>query len=242
LGGQGLAWSLNAALDNFATLPGYLLFGAALGLFYKWIDWLMRLLFSDYTPSTDREGPGALGLRALGRGVLAGLIGGLLFSLIMFQIGFLPAVANLVGSSSPITGFLVHLGIAILIGISYALLFRRHSYDISSALGWGLSFGFFWWIMGPLTLMPALLGLGLQWTLDAATIAFPNLIGHLAYGAGLGITYYILEARYSPWWITRTQLQEERIANQLEQLSTSAPALWTLTLMIALTIPILLGM
>lgn len=242
LGGKGLAWSLTATLDNFATLPGYLLFGAVLGFFYRWIGWVRRLLFSDYIPSANQEGPGALGLRALGRGVLAGIIGGLLFSVVMVQIGFLPAVASLVGSSSMITGFLVHLVIANIIGVTYAFLFRRHSFDISSALGWGLSYGFVWWILGPLTLMPILLGVGLQWTLDAATAAFPNLIGHLAYGSGLGITFYILEARYNPWWITRTQIQEERSVRHLEQLTTSAPALWTLTLMIALTIPILLGM
>lgn len=163
LSGDGLDWSLAAAQVDFATLPAYFLFGAALALFYQWLHGLMRLLFVDDIGSLDQEGVGTQGLRALGRGAVAGLIGGLLFTFVMLQIGFLPSVARLVGSASVTTGFIVHLVIANLIGMSYGLLFRRQSYDVGSALGWGVSYGFFWWILGPLTLMPFLQGSTPQW-------------------------------------------------------------------------------
>ena len=107
----------------------------------------MRGLFSDAISRHDDEGVRTQGARAVGRGALAGLVGGLLFTVVMLQIGFLPSVAGLIGSTSALTGFLVHLIIANLIGISYGFLFRRQSYDVGSALGWGVSFGFFWWIL-----------------------------------------------------------------------------------------------
>ena len=226
--GAGLPWSLDEVRVSFTTLPGYLLFGAALALFYQWLGALVHLLFSDYVGGSEEEGVGTQGLRIVGQSMLAGLVGSLLFSLVMLQIGFLPNVANLIGATSAVAGFFVHLGIAVLIGTSYGVLFRRQSYDVGSALGWGVSYGFFWSILGPLTLMPVILGTAPQWTVEAVATTFPNLIGHLAYGAGLGVIFYLLEARYSPWWIPRRQAEVVRVAHQKEQVLTSAPALWTL--------------
>jgi uncharacterized membrane protein YagU involved in acid resistance len=240
-GGAELAWSLEEVQAVFATLPGYLLFGAAVALFYQWLGGLVNLLFSDIIGDTSDEGVGTQGLRIVGRSVLAGLVGGLLFSLVMFQIGFLNSVADLVGATSPVVGFFVHLGISILIGTSYGVLFHRQTYDVGSALGWGVSYGFFWSILGPVTLMPVFLGSVPQWTVGAVASAFPNLIGHLAYGAGLGVIFYLLEARFSPWWIPRRQAQAMRVARQKEQVLTSAPAMWTLLVAIGLTLPVLLG-
>ena len=122
--------------------------------------------------------------------MLGGLVGGLLFSLIMLQTDFLPSVADLLGATSEVGGFFVHLAIAQLVGASYGLLFRQQSYGIGSALGWGVSYGFFWSIFGPLTLMPVFLGSTPQWTAEAVAGVYPSLIGHLVYGAGLGVTFY----------------------------------------------------
>ena len=159
----------------------------------------------------------------------------------MVQTGFLTNVASLIRVTSPATGLFVHLVIANIVGASYGLLFRRQSYDVGSALGWGVSYGFIWWILGPLTLMPVFLGTTPEWTADAAASVFPNLIGHLGYGAGLGITFYLMEARYNPWWIPRRQAEVARVERRKEEVMTSAPALWTLVVVISLTLPVLLS-
>ena len=242
LSGSGLSWSIDQVRADFATLPGFILFGSVLALLYQWFHRLVQILLSEDAGDRRQEGPGVQTLRALGRGALAGLVGGGIFTFVMLQIGFLPDVASLVGSSSPRTGLLVHFIIAILIGMSYGLLFRRQSFDLSSALGWGLSYGFIWWILGALTLMPVFLGGNPQWTAPGAALAFPALVGHLGYGAGLGLTFYLLEARDRPWWLSRSDSEAERIARQKEQILTSAPAIWVLVVMIALTLPVLLGM
>jgi uncharacterized membrane protein YagU involved in acid resistance len=122
-----------------------------------------------------------------------------------------------------------------------ALLFRRQSYDLASALGWGVSYGFVWWVLGPLTLFPLLLGTAPDWTVGVAGALTAPLVGHIAYGAFLGITYYRLEARFSLWWIPREVAGAARVTRRRDQALTSAPALWALTSVIGLTLPPLLG-
>ncbi|MCI0344996.1 MAG: hypothetical protein L0221_06050 [Chloroflexi bacterium] len=240
LGGDGLAWAPAAAREAFPALPGTILLGAATALIYHWLSRLARLFFSDRLDDPSPDG-GSWGLRAVGRGAAAGLVGGLLFTLVMVQIGFLPTVARLVGSDSELVGLIVHLVIAEIVGVSFGVLFRRQAFDPTAAIGWGVSYGFVWWVLGPLTLAPVILGLTPAWTVDAAGAAFPGLIGHLAYGAGLGLTFHALEARYSPWWITRTETEVARMAGRRAEATSAGPAVWALLVMLSILLPIVLA-
>jgi uncharacterized membrane protein YagU involved in acid resistance len=158
LSGEGLGWSVAEARAGFSALPAYLLFGTALGLGFAALTAVVDGLLSDRARTHDREGPASRSLRAVGQGAVAGLAGGALFTVVMVVTGYLPTVARLVGSDSQVTGVAVHLVISFLIGASYGLLFRRQSYDDGSALGWGVAYGFVWWFLGALTLLPILLG------------------------------------------------------------------------------------
>ena len=239
LRGEGLNWSISDARSTFPALPGTILFGAAMALTYHWLGRLARLFLSDDVGSQSPDG-GAWGPRAVVRGAAAGLVGGFLFTLVMVQIGFLPTVARLVGSDSEFVGLVVHFVIAEIVGVSYGVLFRRQAFDPAAAIGWGVSYGFVWWLLGPLTLAPVILGVAPAWTVDAAAAAFPSLIGHLAYGAGLGLAFYTLEARYSPWWISRTQAEAARIAWRRADATSAGPALWALLVLVAIALPIVL--
>jgi uncharacterized membrane protein YagU involved in acid resistance len=163
------------------------------------------------------------------------------FTAVMLQIGYLPTVARLAGSTSLGAGLVVHLLISVFLGASYGLLFRRRSYDVGSALGWGVSYGLFWWVLGALTLLPVLLGGSPQWDADAVAATFPSLVGHLAYGAALGVAYFHLEARVSPWWLARTQAEADRAGLRRRETLTAAPALWSLLVLVALTVPLLVA-
>ncbi len=218
-----------------------LLAGSAIALWHRWLGQLWRVLFSDPASKDEQdEGIGVRGLRAAAQGALAGLVGGLLFAVVRAQLGLLPAVAGLVGGRSAATGLVVHLVVAVLIGALYGLSFRQQTYDAASALGWGLTYGFFWWVLGGLTLLPVALGGEPQWTAAAVTAAFPTLMGHLVYGAAVGATLFVLEARSGPWWLTRTEVEARRVARRREGLR-GAPAVWALVIVIALTIPIVLA-
>ncbi len=239
--GTGLAWSLEEVRGAFATFPGYVLFlGAGTSLGHSWLTKAQRSLFSDVRRDAWLEGAGTRGLQAIGWGSLAGLIGGLFFTIVMVGIDFLPTVASLLGSSSRVTGFIVHLAIADVIGVSYGLAFRRTSYDATSALGWGVTYGVLWWLLGPLTLLPLLLGSPPTWSAAAAVAAFPALVGHLVYGAALGLVFYRIEVLHNPWWVTRSAAEAARTAQRREQMLGAAPALWALAAVVALTLPLIL--
>jgi uncharacterized membrane protein YagU involved in acid resistance len=242
LRGAGLHWNLDQTRAAFTLLPPLLLGGVATAVGYQWLDRLAHLLFSEMRGRTDEEGIGTEGLRALGWGALAGLAGGVLFTVIMARAGSPTAVSALIGRRSPLAGFVIQLIIADLIGVTYGLLFRRQSFDAGSALGWGVSYGFFWWVLGALTLQPLWLGAPPQWTVEGGSALFGSLIGHLAYGAGLGLAFHSLEARHSPWWVPRTRAEEARVARRKDQLLTAAPALWALVVVIALALPVILSM
>jgi uncharacterized membrane protein YagU involved in acid resistance len=236
-----LEWSHPAVAATVDRLPTYLLLGAGIAVVFTWLDSLGRWLFIDDVTMLRAASPGAWGLRATGYGALAGLAGGGVFTVVMVLVNELPTVAKIVGAHAAVAGLVVHLVIAQLIGVSYAVLFRRRSFDLASGIGWGVCYGFFWWTLGDLTLLPALTG-GVP-KFDAATIAaeFPSLVGHLAYGAALGALYYRLEERINPWWFARSEAEAQRVAALRDQTLGAAPALWGFTVLIALTIPIIIS-
>ncbi|WP_251041971.1 hypothetical protein [Arthrobacter sp. ISL-30] len=139
---------------------------------------------SHATAYPSRALPGTWG-RRLVAGLVGGLAGGLVFGAIMAATGMLPMVASLVGSSSPLVGFGVHLVISVLIGLGLTLPFARLLSGYGRSLLVGLAYGALWWILGPLVIMPAMLGMPL-FVMDG--MALMSLVGHLAYGVILALT------------------------------------------------------
>ena len=236
-----LDWSHRAAAADIHLLPPYVLLGAGIAVLSTWLSTLSRLLFVDDIRMVRAEAAGKRGLRALGYGALSGIAGGLVFTVVMVAVGELPLVARMIGTSSPIAGFVVHMVIAQILGISYALLFRRSSFDFTSGIGWGLSYGFFWWVLGNDTLLPLFTGGSIDWSAAGLAAGFPSLVGHLGYGAALGAVYHRLETRANPWWLTRSKVDAERTVARREQIRGAAPAMWVFTVLIALIIPVLVG-
>ena len=130
-------------------------------------------------------------------GAYGGLAGGVVFGAMMALMGMLPMIGQMVGHPSAVTGFLAHLVISALIGASFAVLFRRFLHGLSGGLGYGLVYGGAWWFLGPLTLMPLMMGMGLgvNWNAAAAAQMLPSLGGHLIYGAILGLSYAWLQRK-----------------------------------------------
>src|SRR4029453_8413932 len=105
-------------------------------------------------------------------------------------------------------------------------------------IGWGICWGFLWWFLGALTLLPIWTGGTPQWTAAAAAAAFPSLIGHICYGAALGAVFYTLEARYSPWWMRADvpSTVREQLSRHRSQLAGSAPGAWASVTLIMVTL------
>lgn len=132
-------------------------------------------------------------------GLYGGLVGGVVFGAMMGMMGMLPMIGAMAGFESAAWGFVVHMAIASFIGVTFALLFGGVIHGTGGSALYGLLYGLVWWVLGPLTLMPLFMGMGVTWTAAAATSQLPSLVGHLVYGVALGITYGLREHGAEHW-------------------------------------------
>ncbi len=130
-----------------------------------------------------------MSVTSIKHGVYSGLTGGVVFGAMMAMMGMLPMIGNMVGIPSAWVGFFVHMLISATIGGTYAVLVTASG--LRGGVASGLAYGVAWWILGPLTLMPFFMGMGLgvNWNVAAAGQAMPSLVGHLIFGGILGVTY-----------------------------------------------------
>ena len=130
-------------------------------------------------------------------GAYGGVAGGLIFGAMMGMMGMLPMIGSMVGQPTAAVGFVVHMVNSAIIGAGFAVVLGRFVSGTRSGVGTGLAYGVAWWILGPLTLMPLFMGMGLgvNWNAAAATAMLPSLVGHLMFGSILGLAYTWLRYR-----------------------------------------------
>ena len=130
-----------------------------------------------------------MSIKIIKRGAYAGVAGGVPFGMMMGMMGMLPMIGMMVGSPSAVAGFGVHIGISAVIGIGFAIVVSRLVSGAIGTIGAGVAYGAAWWVLGPLTLMPLFMGMGLgaNWNAQAFVSAMPSLMGHLVFGAVLGL-------------------------------------------------------
>jgi uncharacterized membrane protein YagU involved in acid resistance len=131
--------------------------------------------------------------RALVGGGLAGVVGGWAFGKWMAHVHFFPLIAGLVHSTSASVGMTLHFTIAIVIGASFGLLFQREIRGLGSSMGYGAAYGVVWWLIGPLTALPALTHRSIDWTAAHASTEFAPLVGHIIYGLIIGVIYGVVD-------------------------------------------------
>jgi hypothetical protein len=131
-------------------------------------------------------------------GVVGGIVGGLVFGVMMAMMGMLPMVAMVVGSESATIGFLYHMFNSVVIGALFGLIFGGLSHTYGQGAAWGLLYGIIWWVLGPLVLMPLMLGMGLQFGMALAPPMLMSLGGHLIYGLLTGLVYVGYVSRAQP--------------------------------------------
>ncbi|MDP9315728.1 MAG: hypothetical protein M3R24_33515, partial [Chloroflexota bacterium] len=81
---------------------------------------------------------------------------------------------------------IIHLLISAFIGATFGVIFGGASTSYGRALAFGLLYGAIWWVLGPLVVMPAMMGMPLFMINDMTLM---SLVGHLIFGASLGLVY-----------------------------------------------------
>ena len=124
-------------------------------------------------------------------GAGSGLAGGLVFGMMMAKMGMLPMIGSMIGSPTAAAGWAMHLMISAFIGTSFAVIMGWLVTGRVSSLVFAPMYGAAWWLLGPLTLMPLMMGMGLgvNWNLEAAQAMLPSLMGHMIFGVVKGLTY-----------------------------------------------------
>jgi hypothetical protein len=140
-------------------------------------------------------------------GIVGGLIAGVVFGLMMQmmmaptptggQMPMMAMVAQVVRSDSVVVGWLYHLFNSAVIGAIFGWLLGSRAHSYWSGLGWGALYGLAWWVLGGLVLMPVLLGMPVFAPVMMAAmwpVALGSLVGHLLYGAILGLSFVWLHS------------------------------------------------
>ncbi len=154
-------------------------------------------------------------------GALAGLISGFIFGIMMqmmaaptpdgTKVPMMAMVAQVVGSSSLMVGWLYHLFNSALIGALFGwLLGARVADRMGPAAALGAGYGVFWWVLGGLILMPLALGMPAFAPLrmePMLPVAMGSLMGHILYGAVLSAGFVWLRGTAG-----RSQVRAERHA------------------------------
>jgi uncharacterized membrane protein YagU involved in acid resistance len=186
--------------SRFPALAAHLLcFGVPLGVTLGTVQGLK---------TQHSETPFSLA-RALVVGGFAGTIGGWAFGKWMAQVDFFPLIAGLVHSTSPGVGMVLHFLFASIIGATFGLLFQRDLRGYGSSIGWGFGYGLLWWFLGPLTLLPLLQGVGIDWSYVRGAELFGSLIGHIVYGVVVGLLYAVCDRLWVGFFIESDPLHRQ---------------------------------
>ncbi len=116
-------------------------------------------------------------------GAVGGLMAGVVFGMMMNMLHMIGMVAMLVNSKSTAVGWAVHLIISTAIGITFNVAFGNRLKRVTTGLVYGMAYGVFWWVLGPLILMPAKLKMPL---FHFNTATWQSLMGHVVFGMVLG--------------------------------------------------------
>lgn len=122
-------------------------------------------------------------------GVLAGLAGGVVFGLLMTMMGMIGMIGGLAGQMGNVPlSWGIHLVISAIIGAIFGAIAPYAGATLVRILGAGAIYGLVWWFLGPLLLMPTMMGMGPQLSAAGLSSAMPSLWGHLIYGV---VTAYV---------------------------------------------------
>jgi hypothetical protein len=125
-------------------------------------------------------------------GAAAGMVGGagmgiwMSVSRPMTDTAMITMIAGLLGSTTAVVGWLIHLTIALFAGTGFGVLLGPYAHRMAPAAVLGLVYGAVWWVLGALWIMPANLGMPV---FDWNPVNRSSLGAHLLFGLLVGLAY-----------------------------------------------------
>lgn len=126
-----------------------------------------------------------------GKAILAGLTGGIVFGMMMQMMGTMSMIAKMAGSNSDAVGWLLHLMISAVFGLTYLFLAPKFSNSGGRAALGGMIYGVIIWVAGPLIMMPIMMGMP-GMIFQIGSMQWMSLMGHIIYGVIVALVYYRL--------------------------------------------------
>ncbi|AIY05650.1 hypothetical protein Plano_1685 [Planococcus sp. PAMC 21323] len=121
--------------------------------------------------------------------VKAALIGstvaGFLFGIFMQMMGMITVIASMAGSDSLVVGWIMHMMISWIFGLGYGAM----TYFSSRYYILGVIHGVIIWIVGPLLVMPIMMGMGPMFGQMFASDQLMSLVTHLAFSLILAAVF-----------------------------------------------------
>jgi uncharacterized membrane protein YagU involved in acid resistance len=117
--------------------------------------------------------------------VVGGILAGFIFGVLMQMMGMLPMIASMFGSESLLVGWVVHMIISVIFAVGYGILVLKTSkYYLM-----GLLYGILIWIIGPLVIMPMMMGMGTNLTQAFSPDMLMSLMTHIGFALILSFVY-----------------------------------------------------
>lgn len=135
----------------------------------------------------------------MGKRIIAGIAGaviaGLVLGVMMQMMGLMTDLSDMLGMDSAAVGWIIHLMMSVVFGVVYGALLMAASTKMGANLGLGAAYGVAIWILGPLLIMPMMMG--------DEVVAFGMedlmmLMGHLIWGLLTGAIAVAVHRRLAP--------------------------------------------
>lgn len=127
--------------------------------------------------------------KSLGKSVKASLIGGLaggiVFGILMQMMGMISQIAGMMGSDSVVVGWGIHLMISLIFGAGFGIF----AVNTNKVYAFGLIYGIILWIVGPLIILPLMMGMGTMLAAAFAPAQLMSLMTHLMFTLILSFVY-----------------------------------------------------
>ena len=123
-------------------------------------------------------------------GIGGGLLGGVVFALLLQMAGRIENVALLIADEASMAmGWITLLVITGVLGIVYAATFGRLGHTWRTGPMLGLAHGVIWWVLGVLLIMPAMQASEFGVFTEATWL---NLLGYALYGLIVGVVTTVM--------------------------------------------------